>query len=281
MDKRNLFSIGDVSKMFHLSVGSLRYYEAQGLLAPEYVDPETNYRYYSTRQFEVLNTICYLRALDMPLSQIAAFFKNRDVEVMEEMLLKQRDEVVRKQRELAIVEKKINNRLQQLQDARNSELDVIRLQQIPGCRMVRMEGKLQIQNFLDMETPIRKLHADESEAVIFLGKVGIGISRENLNSFRYDNYDCIFLVLDEEDVYHGQTEQMPACRCVSIRFCGSHREAPAQYEKLMAYIRENHLQVAGFSREITMIDFGFTDDTEQFVTQIQIPVTPLLSAMRS
>ncbi len=281
MDKRNLFSIGDVSKMFHLSVGSLRYYEAQGLLTPEYVDPETSYRYYSTGQFEVLNTICYLRALDMPLSQIAAFFKNRDVEVMEEMLLKQRDEVVRKQRELAVVEKKINNRLQQLRDARNSELDVIRLQEIPDCRMVRMEGKLQIHNFLDMETPIRKLHADESEAVIFLGKVGIGISRENLNSFRYDNYDCIFLVLDEEDVYHGQTEQMPACLCVSIRFCGSHREAPAQYEKLMAYIRENHLQVAGFSREITMIDFGFTDDTEQFVTQIQIPVTPLLSAMRS
>ncbi len=193
MDKRNLFSIGDVSKMFHLSVGSLRYYEAQGLLTPEYVDPETSYRYYSTRQFEVLNTICYLRALDMPLSQIAAFFKNRDAEVMEEMLLKQWDEVVRKQRELAVVEKKINNRLQQLQDARNSELDVIRLQEIPDCRMVRMEGKLQIHNFLDMETPIRKLHADESEAVIFLGKVGIGISRENLNSFRYDNYDCIFL----------------------------------------------------------------------------------------
>ena len=45
MDKRNLFSIGDVSKMFHLSVGSLRYYEAQGLLTPEYVDPETSYRY--------------------------------------------------------------------------------------------------------------------------------------------------------------------------------------------------------------------------------------------
>lgn len=275
MDKRNLFSIGDVAKMFHLSVGSLRYYEAQGLLTPEYVDVETNYRYYSTRQFEVLNTICYLRALDMPLSRIAGFLKNRDVEGIEEMLLKQRDEVVRKQRELAIVEKKINNRLKQLQDARNSELDVIRLQQVPECRIVRMEGKLQIRNFLDMETPIRKLGEDESEAVIFLGKVGIGISQENLNAFQYDNYDCIFLVLDDEDVYNGKTERMPSCRCVSLRFCGSHREAPAQYTKLMAYIQENHLQVAGFFREITMIDFGFTDDTEQFVTQIQIPVTPL------
>ena len=65
-----LFSIGDVAKLFHLSVSSLRHYEALGLLTPERVDPNTGYRSYSIRQFEVLNTIRYLRALDMPLEEI-------------------------------------------------------------------------------------------------------------------------------------------------------------------------------------------------------------------
>ncbi|MFR6344374.1 MAG: MerR family transcriptional regulator [Christensenellales bacterium] len=67
MESIKLFSIGDVAKLFHISVSSLRYYEKIGLLMPEKVDAQTGYRYYSTRQFEVLNTIRYLRALDMPL----------------------------------------------------------------------------------------------------------------------------------------------------------------------------------------------------------------------
>jgi DNA-binding transcriptional MerR regulator len=75
-----LFSIGEMAKIFHLSVSSLRHYEALGLVTPEYVDPSTNYRYYSVRQFEPLNTIRYLRAMDMPLTEIADFLQNRDVE---------------------------------------------------------------------------------------------------------------------------------------------------------------------------------------------------------
>ena len=74
-----LFSIGEMAKIFHLSVSSLRHYEALGLVSPEYVDPSTNYRYYSVRQFEPLNTIRYLRAMDMPLTEIADFLQNRDV----------------------------------------------------------------------------------------------------------------------------------------------------------------------------------------------------------
>mgnify|MGYP001074839526 FL=1 len=54
MDKKDLFQIGDVAKMFHLSVGSLRHYEKIGLLKPEYTDKETGYRYYGMQQFEVL-----------------------------------------------------------------------------------------------------------------------------------------------------------------------------------------------------------------------------------
>lgn len=78
MEKSGLFQIGNVAKMFHLSVGSLRHYEKTGLLQPEYIDYETGYRYYSTRQFECLNTIRYLRVLDMPLEQIADFLNNRE-----------------------------------------------------------------------------------------------------------------------------------------------------------------------------------------------------------
>lgn len=71
-----------MAKLFHLSVSSIRHYERCGLITPEYVDPETGYRYYSTRQFEPFNTIRYLRALDMPLEEIEDFLHDRDVAKM-------------------------------------------------------------------------------------------------------------------------------------------------------------------------------------------------------
>ena len=67
MKNSELFQIGEVSRLFHISVSILRHYDRIGLLKPEYTDPDTGYRYYSTRQFECLNTIRYLRALAMPL----------------------------------------------------------------------------------------------------------------------------------------------------------------------------------------------------------------------
>ena len=45
MAETELFQIGEVAKMYHLSVGTLRHYERVGLLAPEHVDPDTGYRY--------------------------------------------------------------------------------------------------------------------------------------------------------------------------------------------------------------------------------------------
>ena len=41
MEDKKLFLIGEVAKMFHISMGTLRHYEQAGLLTPEYTDPDT------------------------------------------------------------------------------------------------------------------------------------------------------------------------------------------------------------------------------------------------
>ena len=101
MEKRELFRIGEVSRLFHISVGTLRHYEKIGLMSPEYTDPDTGYRYYSTRQFECLNMIRYLRALDTPLERIAVFLGNRNVDSIHGLLQRQKDEVARRRQELS------------------------------------------------------------------------------------------------------------------------------------------------------------------------------------
>lgn len=49
---------------------------------------------------------------------------------------------------------------------------------------------------------------------------------------------------------------------------------PEQYRRLTDHIAAHQLKICGFSREITMIDYGITNDTEKFVTEISIPVSP-------
>ena len=98
MQDKKLLQIGEVAKIFHVSMGTLRHYEQEGLLEPEYVDKKTGYRYYGVRQLEVLNTIRYLRALDLPLSEIAEFLHDRDTQVMEEKLVRQKEIIEKKDR---------------------------------------------------------------------------------------------------------------------------------------------------------------------------------------
>ena len=247
-----LFSIGEMAKIFHLSVSSLRHYEALGLVSPEYVDPSTNYRYYSVRQFEPLNTIRYLRAMDMPLTEIADFLQNRDVETIEEKLRAQKAAVVQKQKELKRIERKLDARLSQLQDVRHAALTA--------------------PDYSALELSTSRLAAAQAEALVFLGKVGFSVSQEHLNEGSFGQYDGEFLVLDEADRFAGDVIDLPASLCACVRFRGHHAESPAQYRRLMQFIREEGYTAAGFSREITVIDYGFTTDTEKFVTEIMIPL---------
>ena len=272
MERKNLFPIGEVSRLFHISVSSLRHYENIGLLTPEYISPDSGYRYYGTEQFELLNTIRYLRALDMPLCEIEDFLLNKDIERIEEKLLQQKQTVLRKQRELKRIEQKIDHRLQWLQDARSAPLDTVSLLHLPACRIVWVDDPLKIEGAADMEAPIRKLDQSDAEAVVFLGKVGLGISAQRLRNADTSRYDGIFLMLDQEDIYTGETLELPESLCARLRFCGSHAQAPEQYKRLLAYIEEHRMQIDGFSREVTLIDGGVTNDTGKFVTEICIPV---------
>lgn len=274
MGKEGLLQIGEVAKLSHISVGSLRHYEKLGLLTPEYVDESSGYRYYSIRQFECLNTIRYLRVLGMSLPEIAGFTQNRNLEKIQEMLCQQKAEVSRRQEELRRVERKIDNRLQQIHDALSAEKNKITLKKQPPRRIAWLRTDLSIESYQDpkFEASIRQLEQQQDEAVVFLGKVGVGIPKEWLDSGRYDRYGMVFLILDEEDKYAGDVEELPSETCATIRFQGSHMDASAYYERLCGYIEEQGWRINGFSKEVTLIDFGFTNDPGQFVTEIQIPV---------
>lgn len=138
--------------------------------------------------------------------------------------------------------------------------------------MVLLRDPVRPRSYLDLEIAIRQMQKGQSEAQVFLGKVGVGISKEHLREGSFEVYDWVFLILDEEDHYDGQTELLPSMKCATIRFRGGHKEAPRYYQMLLNFLKEKHLMPAGFSQEITLIDDGMTSDPEKFVTEIRLPV---------
>ena len=189
------------------------------------------------------------------------------------MLLRQKEQVLQRQQELFLIQKKIENRLSQLNDALTSALDTITLETKRPRRLALIKKDLIPKSYLDLEYSIRELEQEEEMSMAFLGKVGIGLSRERLLEKRFHPYEIIFMILDDEDYFKGKTLALPEETCVTVKFQGSHENAAKYYEKLMQYIEKEKLSVCGFSKEITMIDYGLTDDVSKFVTEIQIPVS--------
>lgn len=127
---------------------------------------------------------------------------------------------------------------------------------------------------------ICRLQEEQPDALVFLGKVGIGILKEKLEQKCFSQYDLVFLLLDEEDEYYGHVETLPSSLYAMIRFRGSHQEAPVYYQKLINFLALHQWEAAGFSQEITLIDNGMTSDPEKFVTEIRIPVRTLARCPR-
>ena len=64
------YTIGEVSKLTNISIKALRYYDKINLFKPAYVDPVTNYRYYTDSQLYHLDFIKSLKYIGIPLEEM-------------------------------------------------------------------------------------------------------------------------------------------------------------------------------------------------------------------
>lgn len=73
-----LFSIGEFSRVTHLTIKTLRHYDEVSLLRPVRIDTSTGYRYYSSAQLPQAQVIRRLRELDMSVADVKAVMDARD-----------------------------------------------------------------------------------------------------------------------------------------------------------------------------------------------------------
>ncbi|MFD5829944.1 MerR family transcriptional regulator [Lentzea sp. NPDC060358] len=73
-----MLTIGEFSRLTHLSVRTLRRYHEAALLEPAVVDESTGYRYYAVDQIPAAQVIHRLRELDVPLGDVRQILRTPD-----------------------------------------------------------------------------------------------------------------------------------------------------------------------------------------------------------
>lgn len=267
-----LFTIGEVSKLFDINIKTLRYYDEINLFKPIFIDKFNKYRYYSADQFEQLNTIMYLKALGMPLNKIKFHLSTRSIDNITQLLEEQKKITVEKIKELQYIERKIENRLKQINYAINyDKLNIVEEIEFDERNIILLKEKIKCNK--DLELSIRNLeNKSRKKASIFNGKIGVSISKDNLKRKRFNEYDSIFSFTDGEEYNKQLRKILTKGTYVTIRFNGNHKDSPSYYDKLLKYIEKNKYEIADDSIEIALIDFGLTTKKSEFITEIQILV---------
>lgn len=91
--KNNRLLIGQMARLNHTTLATLRHYEKVGILSPVYVNPETGYRYYDVQQCLVFHMIQHHKALNMSLKEIKEILRRNDYDFLEQIYKKKLDEV--------------------------------------------------------------------------------------------------------------------------------------------------------------------------------------------
>jgi DNA-binding transcriptional MerR regulator len=268
---KELFTIGEVAKLFNVKVTTLRYYDEIGLLKPEFIHEQTKYRYYSTQQFERLGSIKYLRALDVSIEDLLNFFDYKEINYFVDMLKRQQQIIYDKEKTLKDISLKIQRRLNQIEAAVNEDTDVIKEVYLEKRQMIYIRHEYIVGD--DIEYPIAELRniygVDQN---IFLGKIGLSMSKEKLLNQEFDTYDRVYMILEAEDILEVSGIEIPCSHYIQIRFKGTHKEAKKYYKKLLDYIKEKQYTLNGYSQEMTLIDYGITNNEAHYITEILLPI---------
>ena len=161
-----LLRIGEVARLFNLSVGTLRHYEQMGLL-----DRRTSIRRVGTATTD--RAALHPQHHQPPACSRLAVGANprvcdtRDVDLMQRQLAQQQELIERKRRELERVSRKIDNRLALLHDALNTELDTICTIDAPELRCAVLRERVNPTDAYALEWQIRQLQKGQHETFVF------------------------------------------------------------------------------------------------------------------
>lgn len=259
-----MLTIGEFSRLTHLSVRTLRRYHEAGLLEPAVVDQRTGYRHYAVDQIPSAQVIHRLRQLDVPLSEIQNILLSPDpstrAAIVREHVRRLEDELEHKR--AAVVA------LRRLLSPQPAPIDVA-LRAVPPTTVAAVAGQVELAGVLSWYAGA----AAELEASV--------VDPAGAPGGMYD--DALFQTGCGHVVVYLPTPRpprtgrvhpftLPAAELAVATHHGSHDDIDVTYGELGTWVVHNALSVMGPVRETYLIGPRDTDDPTAWRTEIAWPV---------
>lgn len=266
---KDYYKIGEISKIYGIGRDSLMYYEDIGILKP--FRDKNGYRMYKLSDIWRLNLIKELRSLNFPMKKIKEYLDDRNIESTKEILNKEIILIDEKIEELLSYKQNIMKRLDTINDElRNLKLYEIDLVYINKRKALELNANITKDEEFDFL--IQKLQKDYENRFTILGNNNIGSSfcLDKIKQGIYNEFKSVFCFLeDEEEIYNIIFNEG---YYLTLTYKGEYKNNKHYINKMFKYIEEKGYKIISDPIEIYKIDIHETEDINEFITEIQIPV---------
>ncbi len=264
------FSIGEMAKLYNISVETLRHYDRFDLLKPDYINEKTGYRYYSIKSFLKMDLIKRCKAIGLSLDEIKEII---DQYTSLESVLR----IIKNQKEMIdnkIVElNEIKNSIISLENSIEEALDLginkpfIKYNQERVLKVYnytgRYTGEFQIKlrkSLLDLETKYSRQ----------IPKVAFKISYDDMMETNEIIYKKTMIQVDDELENKDEIIVLQEGSYATVYFDDDFYDNKKYYDILIEYINKNNLKTIGDFYEIYDITRVGNDGEEKSLAKIQI-----------
>ncbi len=264
-------SIGQMGKLNNLSVQTLRHYEKVGILKPSYINKETGYRYYSTKDFNTIDLIKQCRAMGLSLEEIKDVTNNYTSLDSIVMILENQNKIInQKIKEL----ENIKNKVKSLQNKIQVSLDI-------GINKVFIkhneERKFIKYNFThrfsdEFEIELRKILLEvEKDYENINAEIAFTTCYEDIRKKGEAEYKNVMVNLGENVSYENEKIiTMQKGNYLTMYLDDTYRESSKYYKIIMKYIIENNIKTIGDFNEIYIMTRVGNNSKEKSLAQIEI-----------
>ncbi len=258
------FKIGEISRLYHIGVDSLRYYEEIGIISPKRA--ESGYRLYSVNDIWRLNVIRDLRELGFSMTRIKQYLDYHNTESTLALLQEEQDAIHAKMQTLMQLQANVEHRMQTIRSAQQRPLGQVFLEEYPDRHYFSIPQGYSDEH--EMDVLIKQLVNIDPEHFYVIGnnQIGTVISLQEATTQGRVKYQSVFLI-DE----NGES-CLPAGKYLSVRYRGAYSQCPEQIHQLLGYAREHQLTPSGNFLEILWIDNHTTSDIHEQITELQVLV---------
>jgi DNA-binding transcriptional MerR regulator len=265
---RQALTVGDFSRMTHLSVKTLRHYHQVGLLDPDQVDPGTGYRYYTPEQIPTAQVIRRLRDLDMPIADVKAVLATSDAAARGDVIAAHLDRLETGLAKTRSAVDSLRNLLQRPAAA------PIEHRTVPPCPAMAITAVVDRADLLPWwQGALAELHAAvQAQDLDSTGPSG-GLCADEI--FQDDGGRATVFVPvtgHVRPIGRVQALTVPAAELAVLTHHGPLTDIDLAYGELGAHIARHEIGVAGPLREYYVRGMHHTPDPTRWITEIGWPV---------